>query len=81
MNMGSRQVGSYLVAMIGGLVVTGTLRAGDLLLSPLNVVFQGTHLIGVPEGVRALGHSRRRLDLKPAAHRHVVLRSTHVDAR
>ena len=60
-NMGARQVGAYLVASIGGLVVTGTLRAGDLLLSPLNFVFQGAHLIGVPEGVRALGHSGGRL--------------------
>jgi O-antigen/teichoic acid export membrane protein len=60
-NMGSRQVSAFLVATIGGLIVTGTLRAGDILLSPLNVVFQGVHLIGVPEGVRALGHSPRRL--------------------
>ena len=60
-NMGLRQIGAYVVATIGGLVVTGTLRAGDLLLSPLNFVFQGVHLVGIPEGVRALGHSYRRL--------------------
>jgi O-antigen/teichoic acid export membrane protein len=60
-SLGVRQVGSYLLATIGGLVVIGTLRAGDLLLSPLNVVFQGIHLIGIPEGVRALATSAARL--------------------
>ncbi len=60
-SLGMRQVGSYLLATIGGLVVIGTLRAGDLLLSPLNVVYQGIHLIGVPEGVRALTTSAGRL--------------------
>lgn len=60
-SLGQRQVGAYLVATIGGLVVVGTLRAGDLLLSPLNVVYQGIYLIGVPEGVRALAMSAGRL--------------------
>jgi hypothetical protein len=60
MGMGAQQVGSYLVATIAGLVVIGTLRAGDLLLSPLNVIFQGISLIGVPEGVRALATSTGR---------------------
>lgn len=60
-SLGLRQVGAYLVATIGGLVVVGTLRAGDLLLSPLNVIYQGVYLIGVPEGVRALAMSAGRL--------------------
>lgn len=60
-SLGLRQVGAYLVATIGGLVVVGTLRAGDLLLSPLNVLYQGAYLIGVPEGIRALARSTGQL--------------------
>jgi O-antigen/teichoic acid export membrane protein len=60
-SMGTTQVGSYLLAAIGGLIVIGTLRAGGLVLSPLYVVFQGLHLIGVSEGVRELATSARRL--------------------
>ena len=59
-SMGSTQLSTYAVAGLGGLAVAGSLRAGQLLLSPLHVLYQGIHLIGIPEGARALRQTEGR---------------------
>lgn len=64
--MGGAQVSLYAVTAIAGLAAVGTLRAGELLLGPLNVLFQGIQLAALPEGVRLLRGSTaalRRLSL------------------
>ncbi|MDP9264727.1 MAG: hypothetical protein M3O91_01215 [Chloroflexota bacterium] len=64
--MGGAQISLYAVTAIAGLAVVGTLRAGELLLGPLNILFQGIQLAAVPEGVRLLRKSTaalRRLSL------------------
>jgi O-antigen/teichoic acid export membrane protein len=60
-SQGIGQIGTYSVAAIGGLVTTGTLRLGRLLITPLQFVFQSVYLLGVPEAVRARQHSLGRL--------------------
>lgn len=42
------------VGVIAGLAATGALRAGEVLLGPARVLFQGMQLSAVPEGVRLL---------------------------
>jgi len=42
---------------IAGLAAAGILRAGGLLLGPLNILFQGVGLVAVPEGVGLLKRS------------------------
>ena len=46
---------------IAGLAAAGTLRAGGLLLGPLNILYQGVSLVAVPEGVALLRRSERAL--------------------
>jgi O-antigen/teichoic acid export membrane protein len=46
---------------IAGLTQVGALRAGQLLLGPLNVLFMGVSIVAVPEAVRSLLLSSRRL--------------------
>ena len=60
-NVGSQQLASFGVAAVAGLGVVGTLRAGQLLLGPLLVVFQGAQLIAIPEGRRILQRSQDAL--------------------
>jgi hypothetical protein len=60
------QVTFYGVGAILGLAAVGSLRAADLLLGPLTVLFMGINLVAVPEGVRALEvswHALRRVSL------------------
>ncbi len=52
--IGGAQVGLYAVTAFAGLAAVGTLRAGELLLGPLNILFQGIQLAALPEGVRML---------------------------
>ncbi|MHB8397568.1 MAG: hypothetical protein ACYDCI_01350 [Candidatus Limnocylindrales bacterium] len=52
----------YGVGAVSGLTAVGALRAGQLLLAPVQVFFMGINIVSVPEGVRALGHSVHRLD-------------------
>jgi O-antigen/teichoic acid export membrane protein len=59
--MGGAQVSLYAVTAIAGLAAVGTLRAGELLLGPLNVLFQGIQLAALPEGVRLLRGSTAAL--------------------
>lgn len=49
------------VGALAGLRQVGALRAGQLLLGPLNVVYLGVGAVAVPEGVRALKGSPRDL--------------------
>jgi len=46
---------------IAGLVQVGALRAGQLLLGPMNVLYMGVSMVAVPEGVRSLLVSGQRL--------------------
>lgn len=59
--VGSQQVASFGVAAVAGLGAVGALRAGQLLLGPLLVVFQGIQLIAIPEGRRILQRSAEAL--------------------
>lgn len=51
------QLTVYLVGGIAGLSQAAALRAGLLLLGPLNVIFMGAGLVAVPESVRFLAAS------------------------
>ena len=55
--MGGAQLSLYAVTAIAGLAAVGTLRAGELLLGPLNVLFQGVQLAALPEAVRLFRQS------------------------
>jgi hypothetical protein len=54
---GGNQLALYLIGAIAGLSQLGILRAGLLLLGPLNILFSGAGLVAVPEGVRLLQRS------------------------
>lgn len=58
---GTGQLVVYAITGVAGLATVGALRAGQVLLGPLNVIFTGVQLSEVPAGVRALGESRSRL--------------------
>ena len=72
-DLAPRYVGEFLTTMaasllslialgaIAGLAAAGTLRAGGLLLGPLNILYQGVGLVAVPEGVALLHRSERAL--------------------
>lgn len=49
------------VGSLAGLAQVGQLRAGQIALGPLNVLFVGAGMATVPEGVRLLRESPRRL--------------------
>ncbi len=51
----------YGIGAVAGLVAVGTMRAGELLLGPFNVVFQGAQLVALPEAARTLQASPERL--------------------
>lgn len=58
---GSGQLTFVLVAAITGLAAFGALRAGNLLLGPLNVLFASVAIVAIPEGVRLHEASPGRL--------------------
>jgi len=58
---GAGQLAQYLVGAIAGLAAAGALRAGQVLLGPLNVLFMGTALVAVPEAVGLARRSTGRL--------------------
>jgi hypothetical protein len=58
---GSVQLYFYGIGVIAGLAAVGAIRAGQLLLGPLNVFTMGIGMMAVPEAVRALQVSLRRL--------------------
>lgn len=49
---GSGQLTFVLVAAVTSLAAFGALRAGNLLLGPLNVLFASVAIVAIPEGVR-----------------------------
>ena len=51
----------YGLTAVAGLQVVGAIRAGQLIVGPFNVVFQGTTLVAIPEGARTLRISVDRL--------------------
>ena len=51
---GSSQLVMYVAGALGGLVVAGALRAGQVLLGPLHVALQGIWFVALPEMVRVL---------------------------
>jgi O-antigen/teichoic acid export membrane protein len=55
------QISTYAIGVVAGLSALGALRAAQLVIGPVQIFFLGIGLVAVPEGVRALGHSRRRL--------------------
>jgi len=55
------QVTIFAIGALAGLADVGTIRAGQLLLGPLNVIFLGIGLAGLPEAVRALMVSEAKL--------------------
>lgn len=58
---GARQLTVYGVGAIAGLTAVASIRAGLLLLGPLNILVMGTRIMAVPEAVRALKQSKKRL--------------------
>ena len=55
------QIAVYGIGVAAGLAALGSLRAAQLVVGPVQILFLGIGLIAVPEGVRALSHSRGRL--------------------
>lgn len=51
-SMGAGQATLYLIGALAGLAAVGAIRAAQVLLGPLNVVFMGAGLVGVPEAAR-----------------------------
>jgi O-antigen/teichoic acid export membrane protein len=50
--LASGQAALYLVGAIGGLAAVGVIRAAQVLLGPLNILFMGSGLFAVPEASR-----------------------------
>jgi O-antigen/teichoic acid export membrane protein len=55
------QLTVFAIGGIAGLTVVGAIRAGQLLLGPLNVIYTGVGLVAVPEAARALVRSQAKL--------------------
>lgn len=55
---GAAQLTFCIVGVIGGLAAVASLRASQILLSPLNILFLGVVGVAVPEGVRLLPGSK-----------------------
>jgi O-antigen/teichoic acid export membrane protein len=54
---GSGQAALYAIGGIAGLAAVGAIRAAQVLLGPLNVIFMGTSLFAVPEASRRARHA------------------------
>jgi hypothetical protein len=59
--IGETQIALYAIGAIGGLAAVGGLRAAQVMLGPLNVLFTGVTLFAVPEGVVRAASSRPAL--------------------
>ncbi|MGZ3587829.1 MAG: hypothetical protein ACXVAE_02065 [Candidatus Limnocylindrales bacterium] len=55
------QAAQFAIAAVAGLATVGALRASQLVLGPIFVLYQGLQLIAVPEGARLLQRSRATL--------------------
>ena len=58
---GATQISVFGIVTVGSLTAAGILRAGGILMGPLNVLFMGINLVAIPEGVKALRESAREL--------------------
>lgn len=58
--LGAGEAALFGVAGLAGLAAAGALRAGQILLGPLRVLFLGVRLVAIPEGVRLLADPRSR---------------------
>jgi hypothetical protein len=58
---GLSRVSVYFVALVAGLKATAAIRGANVLLGPVNVVFQGVPPIALPEAVRLRHHRNNRL--------------------
>jgi O-antigen/teichoic acid export membrane protein len=56
--LGAGEAALFGVAGLAGLAAAGALRAGQILVGPLRVLFMGVRLAAVPEGVRLLRDPR-----------------------
>ena len=52
--LGGQTATTFAIGLVAGLATVGTLRAGQLVLSPLFVLFQGVTLVAPPEAARLL---------------------------
>lgn len=59
--LGAGQLATYGIGMVAGLAAVGAIRAAEIVLGPVNIVLQGLGLMSLPEGVRLLRTSPRRL--------------------
>jgi O-antigen/teichoic acid export membrane protein len=59
---GGNQLSFFLIATLTTLAEVGRLRAGQVLLGPLNILFLGAGLVAVAETARFVAHARHRLD-------------------
>lgn len=57
---GTKQLSLYGITAVAGLAAAGTYRAGQLLIGPIKVLFQGLTMVAVPEAVRLHARSVRR---------------------
>jgi O-antigen/teichoic acid export membrane protein len=58
---GAAQLRTYGLSAVAGLAAVGSLRAAELLLGPINVLVMGVANMAVPEAVRLVRRSIRRL--------------------
>jgi len=56
---GTKQLSLYGITAVAGLAAAGTYRAGQVLIGPVKVLFQGLTMVAVPEAVRLYGRSTR----------------------
>jgi O-antigen/teichoic acid export membrane protein len=64
---GAYQVSVLAVSAVAGLGAAGTLRAGQLLMGPITVLFMGVGLVAIPEAARVAAASPARLGRSMAA--------------
>jgi O-antigen/teichoic acid export membrane protein len=55
------QLSIFAIAAVAGLAAVGAIRAGQLLFGPLNVIYMGAAIAGLPEAVRLLRSSTTAL--------------------
>jgi O-antigen/teichoic acid export membrane protein len=61
LNVGVSSLTLFAIGSVAGLGQLGRLRAGQIALGPLIILFSGAGLVATPEGVRLLRESPRRL--------------------
>jgi O-antigen/teichoic acid export membrane protein len=59
---GATQLSLFLIGGLATLADVGDLRAGQMILGPLNILFLGTALVAVAEAAKLLGESPAKMD-------------------